>query len=100
MFLSTQKHPDRLWGPLFLFFIVYRKIFPRGSNDRDVKVVTRLHPLSWLSMTGAYLSPHMSPWRVQRRVYVFCYTVLNGKVIGKDGEVICHVSRKVFSQHT
>jgi len=59
MFLYTQKHLDRLWGPLILLFNVYHGIFPGGSNDRDVKVITRFHPMSWLRVTGAYLSPHM-----------------------------------------
>ena len=100
MFIFTQKHLDRLWGPLILLFSVYRGLFPRGSNDQDVKVITLLHPLSWLRVTGAYLSPHMPSWRAQRQVCVFYYTVLNGKIIGKDREGICHVlAQSVLPAH-
>jgi hypothetical protein len=91
MFLLTLKRLDGLWCPLILLFSVYLGIFPRGSNDQDGKVITPLHPLSWLRITGAYLSPHVPSWRAQRQVYVFCYTVLNGKIIGKDGEGVCRV---------
>jgi len=62
---SHQKHPDRLYGAINVISYGYRKPFPWGWCGRSVTVITHLHLVPKLSVTGA-ITPilHASSQRI------------------------------------
>ena len=101
---SSQKHPNRLWGPLILLFIGYWGVFTRGKEAGTCVGHSTLSIL----LPRLLLMPSVPSWQAQVQLYFWKNCLISKYLICADSihfkyhwnvvltEYICMISPDVY----